>query len=138
MARVYINCKINYPDSGTLNTPVIDFITFAGKEGKYDISPNWASDWCIENGEFSARWKGVDISSASFEPRELSLEDLAKFVKPVSMQMYFAKEPRNAVEIADLKIEIEVGKTTAVFLTPSIHIEIEADSTEGFAESGAM
>lgn len=54
--RAYIDLKTNIPDLR------VDYVEIKDRSGKvHNFNPNNTSSWDLDNGHFTAEWRGVDI-----------------------------------------------------------------------------
>lgn len=54
--RAYIDLKTNIPDLR------VDYVEIKDRSGKvHNFNPNNMSSWDLDNGHFTAEWRGVDI-----------------------------------------------------------------------------
>lgn len=139
MARLYFSFKTNLPaTSEDRTTPSVDYICIFDKEGnpKFSFSCSWESDYGINDGTYSSRFKGVDIDrdGAFVEVEDADIKALRKMLqgcnKPeVEMQICLWDEEypylEEVLEVTDLKIcleagdeklEAELGKPTRVLI----------------------
>ncbi len=54
--RAYIYAKTNIPDL------IVDYVDLEDNDGRvYNFNPNGSSGWDLEDSDYSAEWRGVDI-----------------------------------------------------------------------------
>ena len=142
MAILFFQFKTNLPaTSEDRTTPSVDYISICGKGGnpEFTLGCSYQSDYIINDGVYSARFKGVDINKDGdfVEIEEADIKALRKLLqecdKPeVEMQICLWDEEypylEDVLEVTDLKISLEVGVGNEVLSadlgTPTtVHLE---------------
>ena len=122
MARMYFNFNTNLPDSKTSKClAAVDYIAFEGKKGEIiSVSCNQDSDWHIENGEYNARFKGLEVKIEGtnkneytyliHDYKEMSLEDFNMLQGATPYEIGFQEDDYlpDIIKCENVDIRIEI------------------------------
>mgnify|MGYP006873079641 CR=1 FL=1 len=145
MARMYFGFKTNLKDSTEFNaTPQVDFIAFENKEKGLILSVgcNDTSDFGIERGIYSAKFKGLECKVETIEDGNLvhdyesiSEEDinLLEKSKPYEIGIYFPSaesEIDDPARAEDLAVSIEFKEKVLEYVTKRCDVQEYGENAE--------
>lgn len=75
--RLYFNFKTNIPDTvKELSTVQVETISFRHKSGEEITVRLWGdADYCVKDGVYDARWKGLEFQSDLINENDISITD---------------------------------------------------------------